>query len=250
MNTRKPPPLSPPVRALLSLLLPLLVAAFLAGLSGLPRTGADPRARGALVLGGIGLTSWLLALFWYGLAGVGLRGRRPLYAGIGFATLGWLILLAARFLLIPSAQLTNADAGRTFFYLLVFESLCTQLWTFGILFCGVADWRGPLTGTLAAGVVFGLSGSLLFGESVLTGALPLLFFLVWGFLYGLIRLRTGSLLGTVVIQALQSFTTWHILVPRLPADPKYYSQFYLVSSFLLAILIWRLWPKRKEDYRV
>lgn len=250
MNVRKTPPLPAPVRVLLSLLLPIIVAALVSRLLGLPQAGADPRSGNTLLLSSVALVSWLLGLSWYGLAGMGLRGRRGLYAGIGFATLGWLIFLAARFILIPSTEITNEGAGRTFFYLLVFESLCIQLWAFGVFFRSVADWRGPLTGVLAAGILFGLSGWFIFGESYLTGAVPILFFVVWGFFYGLIRLRTGSLLGTLIIQALQSFTTWHILVPRLPADPKYYAQFYLVSSFLFAILIWRLWPKRKEDYRV
>lgn len=250
MKAAKTPTLPAPLRVLLSLLLPLLVAWLASQLAGGPQAGADPRARNALLLTSIGLVSWLLGLFWYGLPGMGLRGKRALYAGIGFAALAWLVVLTARFVLVASAGITNAGAARTFFYLLLFESFCVQLWAFGLLFRSVVDWRGPLTGVLAAGVAFGLCGWLIFGEAVVAGAAAILFFILWGFLYGLIRLRAGSLLGIVIIQALQTFTTWHILTPRVPANPTQYGQFYLVSSLLFVILIWRLWPKRKEDYRV
>ncbi len=44
----------------------------------------------------------------------------------------------------------------------------------------------------------------------------MLYFLVWGVLYGIIRLRTGSILGVVLVQALASFTAWYVFQP--PAD--------------------------------
>jgi hypothetical protein len=78
----------------------------------------------------------------------------------------------------------------------------------------------------------------------------LLFFATWGVLYGIIRLRTGSLLGTVIVQALQSFTGWQVMVPMDPPDAGQLRIFYLATSALYAIVIWRLWPKKEDDYRV
>ncbi len=256
MTRRPPPSRSPGSRVLLSLvpgLLALVIGQWTAG------SGASPLGRFAPALAALGASSWLLGVGWYGLAGLGLRGRRPLYAGIGFATLGWLAILLTR-LLVPSETISNVGAGSVFAYLLLFESLCVQVWAFGLLFRGVADWRGPLSASLAGGVAFGLVGLLAFRESVwpaLAGAVGPLwsvnafsFFILWGLFYGLVRLRTGSLVGTVLVHALQSFTTWNILLPASPPDPGGYQRFYLFASLILIILVWRLWPRRIEDYRI
>jgi hypothetical protein len=220
---------------------------------------AGQTGRNALVLGGLGVVSWVLGLLWYRLRGMGMRGGRPLYAGIGFATLGWVVILLAR-LLVPSETITNIGAASIFVYLLLFESFCVQLWAFGAVFRSVADWRGPLSAVLVSGAAFGFVALVLFRESV-WGSLDdnanwlwmlnaLSFFLLWGFFYGLIRLRTGSLLGVVIIQTLQSFTVWNILIPVSPPSPGDYQRMYLVASVALLVLIWRLWPKEEGDYRV
>jgi hypothetical protein len=245
------------VRSLAALGLPLLVALVLAQATA--GTTAGQTGRNALILGGLGVVSWVLGLLWYRLPGMGLRGRRPLYAGIGFATLGWVVILLARFL-VPSETITNASAASIFIYLLLFESFCVQLWAFGLFFRSVADWRGPLSAVLASGVAFGFVALLLFRESIwgtvgdtagwLWTLNALSFFLLWGFFYGLIRLRTGSLLGSIIIQALQSFTVWNILTPASPPSPGGYQRMYLVASVALLVLIWRLWPKEEGDYRV
>ena len=69
-------------------------------------------------------------------------------------------------------------------------------------------------------------------------------------LYGLIRLRTGSLLGMVIVQALQTMTVWHILLPQNPPAIAQLHYLYLATAILYLILIWRLWPKEEADYRV
>ena len=105
---------------------------------------------------------------------------------------------------------------RSFIYLLVFEAFCTQLWLFGVLFRGIAEWRGGLVAAVGSGLLFGVVGYLLFIEAQLSYdatwlAVP--FFLVWGVFYGVIRLRTGSFLGTTIVQALQALTAWYIIIP-------------------------------------
>ncbi len=204
----------------------------------------------SIALGALGLISWFLGLAWYRLPGMGLRGRRPLYASIGFAVLGWLVLMVVRLFTVAGTSLAAGELGRTYFFLLVFEAFCTQLWAFGLLFRSVADWRGPMTAALVSGAGFGVVGWLLFGESVPGGGLALLFFALWGFYYAMIRMRTGSLLGTVIVQSLQSLTTWHLLVPAVPPNPTEYAWLYLVTGLVFAVFIWRLWPSQESDYRV
>jgi hypothetical protein len=240
----------------------------------LTRTQANRQAATGLayapVFAALGLTSWFLGLRWYRIAGMGLRGRRPLFASIGFAVLGWVALLIARLLpgipttsfietgqavveanlLVEVVAIGADDAGRVFVYLLLFEAFALQLWTYGTLFRALSDWRGPLTAAVGSGLVFGAAGFLLFREAFLGQWNSLLFFVLWGLLYGIIRLRTGSLLGTVLVQALQSFTVWYVFLPPESPPAAGLQLVYLAASILYALIIWRLWPRREEDYRV
>lgn len=230
----------------------------------LPATGAilagallAGRAPGALaarsaILGVLGLVSWLLGVRWYGLAGMGIRGGRPLYASIGFAALGWVVFFAARFILVGSNEdvLVSSNFGQIALYIILFEAFAVQLWTFGIFFRSVADWRGPLAAALGSGLLFGLVASQLFEEAFITGPSSLLYFMAWGVFYGLIRLRTGSILGAVVVQAMQSLTAWHILLPEPQPAIAELQNLYLAAVIFYAIFIWRLWPTEEDDYRV
>lgn len=248
---------APRYRVFLSFVLPLLGAVMLqaaVGLaSGRPATvGPGERAGASLLLAGAGVVSLLLGLRWYGLRGLGLRGHRPLYAGIGFAALGWIVFLLARVYLVGSnpEQLVSPDFGRVFVYLFLFEALSLQLWTFGLLFRSIADWRGPLTAAVAAGLVFGAVAFLLFDEAFVATAHSALYFVLWGLFYGVIRLRAGSILGVVVVQAMQSLTTWHILLPEQPPAPFELHSLYLTAGVFYLLFIWRLWPGEEDDYRV
>jgi len=228
------------VRILLTLLLPFALTLILGSSEG----------SNAPILGGIGVASWFLGLFWYGLPGMGLRGGRPLFAGIGFATLGWLAFLLFRFSFI-SLNLNAADSGRSFIYLLLFEAFAVQLWAFGLLFRGLAEWRGPLTAAIGSGIGFGAVAFVLFQEVYRSDMISLLYFAVWGVFYGIIRLRTGSLLGTMLIQTMHSFTVWVALGPMpalTPADSL--PTVYLLTGLVYLVVIWRLWPKDEADYRV
>ncbi|WP_420629827.1 type II CAAX prenyl endopeptidase Rce1 family protein [Candidatus Leptofilum sp.] len=227
-------------RIVIILLLPLAFILLLGGSEG----------SNAPILGGVGVASWFLGLFWVGLPGMGLRGGRPLFAGIGFATLGWLAFLLFRFSFI-ALNLNAADSGRSFVYLLLFEAFATQLWAFGLLFRNLVEWRGGLTAAVGSGVAFGAVAFVLFQEAY-AGDLPsLLYFMVWGLFYGIIRLRTGSFLGAMLIQTLHSFTAWVALGP-LPAltPPDRLPTVYLLSGLVYLVVIWRLWPKEEADYRV
>jgi len=250
MSQKPPPSLSPPIRVALSLVLPI-IAALLVSLvaTGSARIGGDEPGDITLQLAGAGLASWFMGLFWYGLPGSGLRFGRPLYASIGFASLAWIIFLVVR-LTVEVETYGGSESGRTFFYILLFEAFCVQLWTFGVFFRSVADWRGPLTAAVSSGILFGAIAFLFFQESFSNLPSSLLYFATWGILYGIIRLRTGSLLGTVLVQAMQSFTGWQVMIPADPPNTGQLNLFYTATSALYAILIWRLWPKKEDDYRV
>lgn len=208
------------------------------------------QATSAVLLSTMAVVAWLLGLRWYGLSGLGLRGKRPLYASIGFAVLGWVILLIARIFFVQILTLGPPNSARTYFYLLLFEAFATQIWTYGLLFRAISDWRGPLTAAFASGIFFGLIGILLFQESFVGSQFSIIYFITWGVLYGFIRLRTGSLLGTVLVQSLQTFSTWVALTPNPQPDPQQLQNMYTAVSIAYAIVIWRLWPKNEEDYRV
>ena len=236
-------------RVVLAIILPFVVSVVVIGFTG-NVSGLGQATNSAPVLAGIGIVSWVMALFWYGLANVGMRGKRPLFAGIGFATLGWVTFLLLRAILLP-VNVEQGGAGRAFIYILLFEAFATQLWTFGLIFRTVAEWRGPLTGAFVSGIVFGGAAFVLFQESYLTDLFSLLYFILWGVFYGIIRLRTGSFLGVFIIQTMQSFTAWVVLGAYTPDTPA--SQLYLVyglSGIAYLIFIWRLWPKVVSDYRV
>lgn len=246
--------LSPVVRVLVSLIIPIMgalaFALVIGQIAGRPIVleRQDPR-QNALLLGGIGLASWYLGWRWYGLKDLGLRFGRPLFASIGFASLAWVLFLVLRLATVEPGPGSNQQVGMGFLFLLIFEAFCTQLWTFGLFFRSVADWRGPLGAAVSSGVLFGLVGYLIFQESFTAMPASALYFVVWGVLYGVIRLRSGSLLGTVIIQGLQSWSSWQLLKTGI-ASPNQLQILYLVASGLYLIIIWRLWPKKESDYRL
>ena len=115
----------------------------------------------------------------------------------------------------------------------------------------MADWRGALTAAVACGVVFGAVGFLLFQNVYTASLITLIYYTTWGVFYGIIRLRTGSLLGMVIIQALQTFTAWTAL-GSMPPDTAVTQLLWVygLSAVVTAVFIWRLWPKIESDYRV
>lgn len=239
---------SPVYRVVLVLGLPLLGGV----LGNLVSTGL--LANGSVVvsaapfLAAIGLVSWFLGVRWYGLSGLGLRGHRPLYAGLGFAVLGWVAFLSLRFYAVRFFGFGSSAA--IFFLMLLFEAFAVQLWAFGLVFRAVADWRGPLTAAFVSGILFGMMAFLFFQESFIASSNAILYFGLWGILYGLIRLRTGGIIGQIIIQAMHSFTAWVVLVPETPPATSQLNLLYLLAGISYAMIIWRLWPKREEDYRV
>ncbi len=247
---------APGTRVVISLGVPLIGAVLLSTTIGMFAAGrvTDPtgRAGTALLLGGVGIISWLLGTFWYGRAEMGVRGGRPLSAGIGFAVLGWVGLLIARLVLVNSNpdELVSTDIGRTYLFLLIFEGFCIQVWAFGLVFRSLVDLRGGITAAATSGILFGMIGSQFFQEAYISGLTAVLFFGAWGVFYGIIRLRTGSWVGPVIVQSLQAITTWHILLPQSPPATDQLQNFYVVGGILLVIFIWRLWPAEEEDYRV
>lgn len=267
-----PAPENAPLRAAVAILVPLAVALIVGAITGTVFSGQPSATRpsAAPVFAALGIAAWFVGLRLYGLRSMGLRGGRPLFAGIGFAVLGWVALLIARFLpsvpdvsfnpdgqavvevtlLVEVIKIQSAGAGRAFFYLLLFEAFASQLWAYGTGFRSLADWRGPLSAAVISGLLFGGLGFFLFQESFLPQWTGLLYFSVWGVLYGIIRLRTGSILGVVLVQALASFTAWFVFQPPADMSATGIQTVQLVAAALYAIIIWRLWPKQESDYRV
>lgn len=251
MSQESAPSLPPSTRVILALLIPIAGAAIFGLLiGGNASLLAGDQGTLALLFAGLGLASWFVGWRWYRLSGLGLRGGRPLTAGIGFATLIWLAFLLVRFVTVEVAAYGTPDGGRTFIYTLLFEAFCIQLWVYGLFFRSVADWRGPLTAAISSGILFGAAAFLLFQESFASMASSLLYFVVWGIAYGIIRLRTGSLLGTAIVQALQIWTAWYVMAPTDPINTTELRNMYLIASGVYLITIWRLWPKEESDYRV
>ena len=251
MSEQTAPSSSLVIRVVLALIIPIAGATVFSLLtSGTVALTADNQRGHALLFAGIGLASWFVGWRWYGLKALGLRGGRPLTAGIGFATLVWLAFLLVRFITVEVEAYGSPEGGRTFIYILLFEAFCTQLWVYGLFFRSVADWRGPLTAAISSGVLFGAVAFLLFQESFASIASSLLYFMVWGVVYGVIRLRTGSFLGPAIVQALQSWTAWYVMAPTDPISTSELRNLYLISSVVYLIIIWRLWPKQESDYRL
>lgn len=242
-------------RVALAMLLPLSLAILVESLrpEGAPGSTLAPGGQFpfAPFLATLGLVSWFVGLFWYGLPQMGLRGKRPLFSSIGFATLAWVPFLLFRFIFVIMEAFGRGElAGQAFFYLLLFEAFALQLWTFGLVFRTLAEWRGPLTAAFGSGILFGMTGYFFFQESFSGSLGSLLYFMLWGILYGIIRLRTGSLLGIVLVQALHSFTAWTVLYPEANPEPGQLLNLYLATSAVYLIVAWRLWPKEEGDYRV
>jgi membrane protease YdiL (CAAX protease family) len=242
--------LAPFPRVLLAIIIPILGALIFGGLAG-NLSNLNEVTNNAPLLAGLGIGAWFTGLFWYGLGGMGLRGRRPLFAGIGFATVGWLIFIIFRFTSID-VNPQQAGSGQVFLYLLLFEAFAVQLWAFGLCFRSIADWRDPLTAAIGSGILFGVAALLLFQEVYAPqNPVSALYFTAWGVFFGLIRLRTGSLLGGALVQALHSFTAWVVLGPMPPLTPiSSLQSLYFIASLGYLIMVWRLWPKEVEDYRV
>ncbi len=267
------PPATARNRAIVAILLPLLAALVVGVISG---TLFAPAAAGDLpnaapIFAALGIVSWFVGLRLYGLRGMALRGGRAFFAGTGFAVLVWVFALIGRalprgladggltatgerlveiVLFVPIIAFQQGGAGRAFAYLLLFEAFAVQLWAFGVVFRALADWLGGLTAAAGSGILFGAVGYLLFRESLQPGVPALLYFLAWGLIYGIIRLRTGSILGPILVQAIQSFTTWFVFQPPAEIPPSGIAVVYIVTSILFLSIIWRLWPRRAEDYRI
>ena len=79
-----------------------LLGSLLLGQAVIQLTGAsgDTLSRSSIILAGLGIISMYYGMQKYGTGGMGLRGGRPMFAGAGFAFLGWLGILILRFIYI------------------------------------------------------------------------------------------------------------------------------------------------------
>lgn len=236
-----------PFRVLVAIVAPLLGALVITVLvSGRLALGDRQPSMAVLQFAGIGLTSWLIGWRVVGLRGMGLRFGRPLSASAGFAFLVLIAFLGVRLATVVGDE---GNDGVPYLYLLIFEAYCTQLWTFGLFFHVVADWRGPLTAAVSSGLLFGAIAITLYQEVYAITASAIPFFALWGILYGIIRLRAGTFIGVAIVQSLQSWLTWQLFNVDQP-DISQLRTFYLITSVFFVLYLWRLWPKKEEDSRI
>ena len=241
----------PYMRVFQAILYPIIFAAFASAVAGQLATYFDSFdfliANNGVILGTIGLSAYILGSRWYPAAELGLRGGRPLFSGFGFAFLGWIGFLVAYFAFIPAESVASGRLGITYLFLLIFEAICVQLWTFGLLFRALNERLSPLAAAIFSGLVFGFAGFLLFQESLPT-RLTIIYFVVLGLFYAIIRLRSGSWIGIAIAQSLQSLTTWNLLIPESPIEGLPY--LYGISILVYLLVGWRLFPKTTDDFRV
>ncbi len=271
-NVTRVSPENSAARVAMAIVIPLAAALIVGVLTGtlLVQGETTGPTAAAPLFAALAISAWLVGMRLYGLPGMGLRGGRALFAGIGFAVLAWVIMLVARVLpglpettlledgpavvqltlLVEVVAFRSEGAGRAYFYLLLFEAFATQVWAYGVVFRSLADWRGPLAAAVGSGILFGAVAFLLFQESFIPHWSSFIYFLLWGLLYGVIRLRTGSILGVVLIQSLQSFTVWFVLQPPVEIPIEGLQVINLVAAAAYAIIIWRLWPKEEGDFRI
>jgi len=238
-------PAARPSKDLLPAVLPLIFALVGAALQRDQSGDSNP----VLFFSILGILTLLIGVAKLRFDGLGLRGGRPLYAGIGFAAMAWVLLLILRMATVELADIT-LGTGRDFIYILLFEALALQLWSFGLLFKTIADWRGGLTAAVFSGLLFGAFAQSFFNEAYAFSAASVAFFALWGIFYGMIRLRSGSALGAVIVHTLQSWTIWRLFATLPQPEPTEMRNYYLAGAVILVILIWRLWPRRTSDYRV
>lgn len=241
----------PYMRVIQALLWPIVIAAFVSAVSGqlviFNESFEFLTANNGIILATLGLVSLIVGRRWYPISELGIRGGRPFFAGFGFAFLGWIGFLLARLIAVEiDPNFVRGGLGITYLFLLIFEAICVQLWIFGLLFRVLNERYSPLASAIFSGVAFGFAGFLLFQEAFFN-RLSILYFVVWGLFYAIIRLRSGSWVGIALAQSLQTLTAWHLL-PATDLISLVY--LYGISGFIYIIVIWRLFPKTTADFRV
>ena len=240
-----------------------LFGAILLGQAVVAITGADGNnlSRSSIILSSIGLISMFYGMRKYKTPGMGLRGGRPLFSSAGFAFMGWVAILVCRFFFIEiDANALNQPLFSIFLYLLLFEAFAVQVWAYSLVFKAVSELYGGVAAAIASGIGFAAVAFYYFQEIAIFSpvinnsgwmlVLTILYVLAWGIFYGFVRLRTGSILGIVIVQAMQSLTAWELIPPLPVLDSTNFNPLFFVSIVFYGILIWRLWPKELSDHRI
>ncbi|MEM8862869.1 MAG: hypothetical protein AAGD96_31550 [Chloroflexota bacterium] len=240
-----------------------LFGSLLLGQALIALTGASTNgiSRSSIILGSIGLISMFYGMQKYKTVGMGLRGGRPLFSSAGFAFMGWVGVLICRLFFVeidPNAL--NQPLFSIFFYLLLFEAFAVQVWAFSLVFKSVADAYGGVAAAIASGLAFANVAFFYFQEIAFLSpvinnsgwilVLTVFYVLTWGIFYGMVRLRTGSILGIVLVQAMQSLTAWELIPPLPVLDNTNFNSLFFIMIGIYGILIWRLWPKELSDHRI
>ena len=73
----------------------------------------------------------------------------------------------------------------------------------------------------------------------------------WVALYYYSRLKEEQEVRMKELQpSLQTFSAWIALPPFPKPQPAQLQNLYLFATIAYLIIIWRLWPKEEDDYRV
>lgn len=240
-----------------------LFGAILLGQAVVAITGANGSnlSGSSIILSSIGLISMFYGMRKYKTPGMGLRGGRPLFSSAGFAFMGWVAILICRFFFIEiDANALNQPLFSIFLYLLLFEAFAVQVWAYSLVFKAVADLYGGIAAAIVSGVGFAAVAFFYFQEIAIFSpvinnsdgvlVLTIVYVLAWGIFYGMVRLRTGSILGIVLVQAMQSLTAWELIPPLPILDNTNFNPLFFVAIIFYGILIWRLWPKELSDHRI
>lgn len=228
-------------RLFLALFAPLSVATFVSRFALWPQFFTPQQ----IFLGTLGVVTFLVGLRWYSPAQLGMRTGRPMLAGVGFGFLVWVSFLLARFIAVELGDI-GQKLGITFLFLLIFQGVCVQIWSFGLLFPLFSERFDPVIAAFFSALSFAYLAQNYFSEGRM-GVAAFLYFFLWGAVYAIIRLRTGSWLGILLAQTMQTLTAWFMLPPGATIS---YNYLYGIAAFFYLILIWRLWPRSADDLRV
>jgi membrane protease YdiL (CAAX protease family) len=182
------------------------------------------------------------AAYLYVLVGVGVIGlRRWSWDKLGINLRGLsLSLLCGAVLIVLRVVAQSA-------FRLPMEFLPFQLWPFlanvvfyfclvgfveellfrGLLFRALEDWRGPLSAVIGSSIAFavwhiGWAGPLIIGHFII------------GLMFGLIRYRSGSIIGLIIIHGLDDLLAVETADPITPAQILHvFSNREIVASYIL-----------------
>jgi len=201
--------------------------------------GLEPSAQltrgilyGCLFIACSAVGSWKLSL-----EGIGITrkkiGRGFLYASIILATaFGFMFALQP---LKALADISLMIWSPVLFYLAV--ALAEETWFRGLMFKALYDWRGTLPAVFGSAILFGLMHVPTHGWE------GLLFSLSIGLPYAVVRLKTGNILGLVIVHWLTNLSDSFISLSPVTLETAWLVLLHIIvfSGVSIAILLLDRW---------